>query len=489
MITVMLLAANAQLRTASPAMTTLVAAGSLKQAVAKGLGSFDRHKRHAFVEGDVLMARVTTRSLLALGREEEAEELMRQMLKMYEALPRKGIRCNAAIDRATFMLHLNKPAHAAQMLTELADDTDAPSVARMEILLLLGSAYLSMGRHTDAFQSLELARNLANDADVAELPKLVEMAQLQLEISVWLRSLAELADHFHCSANDSVLKHLRPVAEIDAQLTALSRRTDLPCLGSQHAARLHGWLRAGWGMTNGTQELLGEVARTEASELVGVAARFRVTAALACLGANSISAASQLLNTLIFDERKLIGHRFARELHYCASKLHAHHGRHSDALRLYKQYTTNVLENVRAGATTIRVPRCLTVNAKTYVVDSTEGRLPPRYRRAYRYLIEHLDQPELSVRQVAAQIDVTERSLQLAFHKHLGMTPAEVIRNCRMKGIHDDLTEGASTEGVLTIAMRWGVTNRSTLAQSYRASYGKTPSQARRTLGDNKTLQ
>lgn len=481
MITLMLLVANAQLNTLSPAMAALVAAGNLKQAVAKGRGSLDRRKRPAFVQSDVLVARVTTRSLLALGREEEAEELMRQMLKAYDALPRKAIRCNAAIDRATFMLYLNKPARAAQIVVELADDTDVPATARTEVLLLLGAAYLSMGRHTDAFQSLELARNVATEADVPGFPGLVELAQLHLEVSIWLRSLTELVDHCHCSANDSVLKRLRPVADIDAQLAALSRKTGLTHLGDQHAARLLVRLRAGLGLAGGTQALLGEVARVDACEIAGVAAQFRVDAALACLGARSIWAATQLLNTLIFDERKLIGHRFASELNYCASKLHAHNGRHSDALRLYKQYSTNVLESIRTGVATTRVPRCLEANFRANVGDSTEGRLPPRYRRAYRYLIEHLDQPELSVRQVAAQAAVTERSLQLAFHKHLGMTPAEVIRECRMKRIHADLAASDSQDGVLEIAMRWGVTNRSTLAQSYRASYGQTPSQTRHT--------
>jgi AraC-like DNA-binding protein len=481
MITLMLLVANAQLSLIAPAVATLVAAGKLKQAVVKGRESFERQRRQACGESDVLVARVITRSLLALGREEEAEELMGQMRKAYDALPRKSIRCIAAIDQATFMLHLNKPARAAQMVVALADDADVAAASRLEVLLLLGAAYLSMGRHMDAFKSLELARSVAAGTDVAGCLGLVELAQLHLEVSIWLRSLTELVDHCHCSANDSVLKRLRPVASIDVQLEALSSRLDPTSLGGQHAARLRVWLSAGLGLGGGTQALLGEVARVEACEIPGVAAQFRVDAALACLGARSVWAATQLLNTLIFDERKLIGHRFASELHYCASKLHAHNGRHSDALRLYKQYTTSVLESIRSSISATGVPRCLGIDLSAGAVDCTESRLPPRYRRAYRYLIEHLDQPELSVRQVAAQIGVTERSLQLAFHKYLGMTPAEVIRDCRIKRIHADLTAGGAQDSVLAVAMRWGVTNRSTLAQRYRASYGQTPSQTRYT--------
>ena len=106
--------------------------------------------------------------------------------------------------------------------------------------------------------------------------------------------------------------------------------------------------------------------------------------------------------------------------------------------------------------------------------------MPARYRRAYRYLIENLDRAELSVRQIAAQIGVTERSLQLAFHKHLGMTPAEVIRGQRMQRIHADLSAASSQDSVLAVATRWGVTSRSTLAQRYRQSFSKTPSETLR---------
>ncbi len=481
MITLMLLLANAQLSPLSPTMATLVVAGKLRQAVAQGRESFERHKRQASGEHEVLVGRVTARALLAMGRDEEAEELMQQMLKAYDALPRKSIRCSTAIDQATFMLHLNKPARAAQTIVELADDATVSAAARVEVLVLLGAAYLALGRHTDAFQSLELASHVAAEAALHGMADLVGLARLDLEVSVWLRSLDELHDHGHCSANDSVLTRLRPVADLDVQLQALIRQLDPASLGGQHAAQLHARLRAGLGLAGGTQALLSEVARLDACDMSGVAAKFRVDAALACLAARSVRAATELLNPLVFEEKKLPGHRFASELNYCASKLHTHNGRHCDALRLYKLYSSGALENLRSTSSTARVPRCLGISFGNGSADSTEGRLPPRYRRAYRYLIEHLDQPELSVRQVAAQIGVTERSLQLAFHKHLGMTPAEVIRDCRMKRIHADLTAVGSQDSVLAVAMRWGVTNRSTLAQSYRASYSQTPSESRRT--------
>jgi AraC-like DNA-binding protein len=208
-------------------------------------------------------------------------------------------------------------------------------------------------------------------------------------------------------------------------------------------------------------------------------ASFRLEAGLACLGACNSAGAAEFLKPLTFDEQKLVRHRYAVELEYCLSKLHAHHGRHSDALRYYKLYSCGTLESMRTGAASVRAPRCLATLATRHAADSIESRLPARYRRAYRYLIEHLDRPELSVRQVAAQIGVTERALQLAFHKHLGMTPAEVIRQRRMEHIHADLTAAGAEEGVLEVAARWGVTNRSTLAHRYRQMYSQTPTDTR----------
>jgi transcriptional regulator GlxA family with amidase domain len=107
-------------------------------------------------------------------------------------------------------------------------------------------------------------------------------------------------------------------------------------------------------------------------------------------------------------------------------------------------------------------------------------RLPLRYRRAYQYMMEHLSDENLSVRQVAAHIGVTERALQLAFRAHLGVTPAELIRTRRVENIHHELQGQAGDAGVLEVASRWGVKNRSTLVHNYRTRFDETPTQTLR---------
>ncbi len=90
-------------------------------------------------------------------------------------------------------------------------------------------------------------------------------------------------------------------------------------------------------------------------------------------------------------------------------------------------------------------------------------------------MIEHLDNRDLSVREVAAHVDVTERALQMAFRSHLGITPAELIRRKRLEHIRRELRETPERHNVLGVAQRWGLTNQSTLTQNYREIFQETP--------------
>ena len=104
--------------------------------------------------------------------------------------------------------------------------------------------------------------------------------------------------------------------------------------------------------------------------------------------------------------------------------------------------------------------------------------MPAKYRRAYRYLMENLDQRDLSVRELAAQIGVTERALQAAFKTYLGLSPSELIRQRRMERIREELTrEDGSATGVLDAAHKWGIQHRSTLINSYRKVFNDAPSE------------
>jgi transcriptional regulator GlxA family with amidase domain len=111
-------------------------------------------------------------------------------------------------------------------------------------------------------------------------------------------------------------------------------------------------------------------------------------------------------------------------------------------------------------------------------LDDIGARLPARYRRAYRYLVDNLDRKDLSIREIAGEIGVTERALQSAFKSSLGSTPSEIVRRLRMERIRAELqtSEGAHENGILATANKWGVSNRSTLVNSYRREFNEAPS-------------
>jgi transcriptional regulator GlxA family with amidase domain len=142
---------------------------------------------------------------------------------------------------------------------------------------------------------------------------------------------------------------------------------------------------------------------------------------------------------------------------------------------VYKDYAREALYRITRERSHVPRSRFLERQVMAEEGDAAMYRLPLRYRRAYRFIMERLGDSQLSIKQIAAHIDVTERALQMAFRKHLGMTPAELIRHHRMQGIRNDLCDGGGAGGVLKTAARWGMANRSTLAHGYRQLFAETP--------------
>ncbi|MGN2636928.1 helix-turn-helix transcriptional regulator [Nocardia takedensis] len=103
---------------------------------------------------------------------------------------------------------------------------------------------------------------------------------------------------------------------------------------------------------------------------------------------------------------------------------------------------------------------------------------PDTVRRAIVYLESHLHEP-ITVADIAAAAFVTPRALQLAFRRHLDTTPLQHLAHLRLTCAHDDLRAATPGDGqtVTTIAYRWGFTNPSRFAKSYRRNYGRSPSE------------
>jgi AraC-like DNA-binding protein len=87
----------------------------------------------------------------------------------------------------------------------------------------------------------------------------------------------------------------------------------------------------------------------------------------------------------------------------------------------------------------------------------------------------------LTIAEVARQVGVSERSLQLAFRRQLGVSPREQLRDLRLDQVRREL-RATSAEGksVSRIAADWGFAHLGRFAASYRQKFGENPSQTAR---------
>ncbi|PIM50871.1 hypothetical protein CS062_22715 [Roseateles chitinivorans] len=489
----MLLLAMTSLRAAPlhGELARLALEGQLPAALRMGGDHFERLQRTPDTAPQrAALGQLLGRAMLACGREEDAEELFQRQLRHYEAMSRHMVRWYGAMDQGAMLLHLNKPGRAIDCLGPVGDDARAPVAARVEAMAGVAQAMLRAGDCGSAMRSLDAARNLAASLGDPRFAQLVDCMALELATLHRERGGDALNDHALGSvyregssdAPDNTLMHQQLGAAADAvrtwsplvaaRMDHLRRMLAADCVGPAAAAQVAhqlAWLR---------ERRLSEF-ETQA----------RIEGALMLMGRGAAHAASELLAPLTFNEQQMHRSRHALELQYCQAKLHQQQGRHLDALRLYRLHTQHAVQSLRTYAAAGRAPGFLQqARASADAGDAAKLRLPLRYRRAYQFMMDHLTDEHLSVRQVAAHVGVTERALQLAFRTHLGVTPAEMIRTRRVERIHGDLQAGGGEAGVLEVASRWGVKNRSTLVHNYRSRFDETPTQTLRGATDDDTV-
>lgn len=466
-------------------LAQLVLQGDIPSALRMGSERYERLPSTPEAAGQrAALGQLLGRIMLACGREEEAEELFQRQLKSYETISRPMVRWYGTMDQGALLLHLNRPARALECFVTVADDTRAPVEARIEAM---AAAALSMHRSGDcrsALNSVKAARHLASSLANEHFAQLIDCLALDLSALHGERAGESMDDHalgtvFQDGAADLLDQATlhRQLGEASTQVQAwapwvatrmryLRSMLEKDCVGPRAAAHVNdalAWLR---------ERRLSEV-ETHA----------RIEGALMLMARDATHAASEMLAPLTFNEMQMRRSRYALELQYCLAKLHQHQGRHIDALRLYRMHTQQAVQALRSYATVSRTPAFLQQAKQADAGDPAKMRLPLRYRRAYQFILDHLTDENLSVRQVAAHIDVTERALQLAFRAHLGITPAELIRTRRMENIHQDLQDQGGSAAVLEVASRWGVRNRSTLVHNYRSRFDQTPTQTLRGMG------
>jgi AraC-like DNA-binding protein len=421
------------------------------------------------------------RVMLACGKEEEAEELFQRQLKGYEALSRHMVRWYGSMDQAAMLLHLNRPGRALECSGAVADDARAPVEARIEAMAATAVAMHRAGDCRSALKSIDVARTLAGTLADERFGQLVECLALEFSALHRERAGEALDDHALGTVFQEGAAELLDNALLHQQLGAAAQAVQAwSPLVAMRMRFLQRMLAKDCGAIEAAAHVSDAVAWLRERRMCEAETQARIEGALMLIGRGAHRAAADLLAPLTFNEQQMRRSRYALELQYCLAKLHQQQGRHIDALRMYRHHTQQAVQALRNYVAAGRTPAFLQHAKQADAGDAAKMRLPLRYRRAYQYMMEHLGDENLSVRQVAAHIGVTERALQLAFRAHLGVTPAELIRMRRVENIHQELQEHASGAGVLEIASRWGVKNRSTLVHNYRSRFDETPTQTLR---------
>jgi transcriptional regulator GlxA family with amidase domain len=79
----------------------------------------------------------------------------------------------------------------------------------------------------------------------------------------------------------------------------------------------------------------------------------------------------------------------------------------------------------------------------------------------------------VTITDIAAAAFVTVRAIQLAFQRHLGMTPLDYLRSVRLDHVHRDLLAADPTSTTVTaVAYHWGFPSMSRFSAYYRLAYG-----------------
>jgi AraC-like DNA-binding protein len=113
-----------------------------------------------------------------------------------------------------------------------------------------------------------------------------------------------------------------------------------------------------------------------------------------------------------------------------------------------------------------------------------DGEVPAAPTRAVSIALEWIDNhPKWrhTTASLAREADVTERSLQLGFRKHLKMGPMEYLREIRLRGVRDQLRAAQSDAVTVTsVAAEWGFQHAGHFAARYQQRFGERPSETLR---------
>jgi AraC family ethanolamine operon transcriptional activator len=83
-----------------------------------------------------------------------------------------------------------------------------------------------------------------------------------------------------------------------------------------------------------------------------------------------------------------------------------------------------------------------------------------------------------TVPQICTVANVSERTLQYAFRRYVGMTPLTYLRICRLNSVRRELRASNPDATVTAVALRYGFLHLGRFASDYHKLFGELPSQS-----------
>ncbi|WGS54177.1 helix-turn-helix transcriptional regulator [Paraburkholderia sp. D15] len=462
--------------------------GKLAEAVAHT----NRCAQHCAHDGDSASGCMQLQADLQtmLGIEVDAEDSYREAQKMIRS-SRRDVRVASCRNTGWQAFFRHRFGTAMSCFMRIVDDARLERRQALEARFGALCVLFELGQWHEASElldELEALVDAATSDGEAALPQrpvwceLIDTLRYDLAAQHELRTAAQLADHVYwqsgltSGASVALATHSLMQGEARAlQLAQAAARVRSPLLRAR-VDYLDALRRLAAGQREATDVAVAHLNWAIANGLYAYQYAVRLEIALAGLAGAAPQLAETMLAPLGADRRAVQGHRQLEYL-YCLAKTRSAQGRDQESAQLYSRYALAAMQCLREASAAL-APFAHRAKRAPEQLDDVGARLPARYRRAYRYLMDNLERSDLSVREVAAEIGVTERALQSAFKNSLGSTPTEIIRQKRMERIRAELQREAvhGEQSVLHAATRWGVQNRSTLVNGYRRQFNEAPS-------------
>lgn len=428
----------------------------------------DAAVEHALLAADLMLAQDCP---------EEAEALFRQALAAATSAPRGQVRVIACRNTGFLSLYQQRYSAATTSFKRIVEDDAATLPQRLEALAGAAFTYQALGRSDMAAAAMDDAvERLAAGAvaDKASLQLFVRVVRVELAVQYAIRTNAVLADHIFWQSDSAYASARRTDNDLLTELRQALVAVAGHLLLTQRLQYLVFLMQACVGQTAALGQAHEHLSWLRRMHLAAPERQCRMEGALVAIVARNAELARSLLEPLC--NRCTEGpQRWNFELSYCRAKVCELTGQNDECLRHYQRYALESVMCLRCE-TQKAAPAKTSGERAGGVGDEVELALPAKYRRAYRYLLSQMGRCDLSVREIADHIGVSERAVQSAFRSKLGMTPVELLRRSRVERIRDDLlhTNGCG-ETVIETAARWGIRNRSTLVSSYRKHFQESP--------------